>query len=171
MTDAAPVATKHPHTLHLTHESLQTLVRVMREHPPGIAPQKMVLWDKVWAKLARLLPVTIQVSWSDVPLDVYVTHAYPITMTPEQRVAGRAEWDRAMDAWKATPVDVPLSDKFRDACREGVKAVFESKEAPRPSAPGQPAAASKVAQMLPQTTATAELLVALGLADPVPDEE
>jgi hypothetical protein len=167
----APLPPKQAHTLALTRGSLHLLAKIMAEGPPpGSGPQhnRTVLWNKIWDKLYKKCEPTLTMSWwPDEPLNIDQIPPPPLKMSNEEWGLAAREWNKAFKAWEEAHVTIMLSDKYRDACRDAIKAIAE----PAKGQQQAQAAPSPHAKALTSSPHAPLLLIQLGLADPLPAED
>jgi hypothetical protein len=155
----APAPSKTPHTLHLTQGALYLLEGCLQEMGPCTTPAKVVLWSKVWAKVRRSNNRLIVLSCAPDGHDIEKAMVRGPKDTEIEWQHRVAEWNDKFPLWQKAPVDISLSDKHRDACREAVKWVFDN------------AKEGKARVQMAMNEHTALLMVQLGLAEPEADDE
>ncbi len=161
MTSPAPLLVeKTKHTLHLTRAALYLLEGVLQDPGPADTMAKTVLWAKVWEKIRKSNDRRMQLSWA--PEGGLDFEKPSLKTEGESDIAfarRKAEFDDAHKAWMEQPVDLVISDKYRDVCRDALKWVYDHR--------GDPKARTHV----DNSTHTALLLTALKLTDPIADED
>ncbi len=146
---------KH-HELNLTRAALYALEACLQDPGPCTAPNKTVLWAKVWDKVRKANNRLVTVPWAEEGVDL---EKPPLRLEGETDIAWetrRRVWNDAFEVWQDTPITLTLSDKYRDACREAMKFVTTQKD--------------KARVKLENSLHAATLLIELGLAEDSEEE-
>jgi hypothetical protein len=169
---------KKTHTLKLTRGSHHLLAKVMADGPPagsGPITTRSLLWNRIWDRLYKKCEPTVIMSWwkpgpagsenPPEPLNIDKVPPRPEGLTDVQWGLAAYEWNKTYKAWEETPVEISLTDKWRDACREAVKAMMDPPKDARQQAP------NPLTKLLTSSPLAPLVITELGLADPLPVED
>lgn len=158
-TESTAIVDKTKHTLSLTRAALYILEGVLQDPGPADTMAKTQLWAKVWSKVRKANDRNLILSWSLQGVDFEKTQ---LRGEGESELAWehrRAEFESAHKQWADQPVMLSISDKHRDVCRDALKWIYEHRNEP------------KTRTRLDNSPHVALLLTALGLVDPISDDE
>ncbi len=99
---------------------------------------------------------TLKVSWAPNGMDAEKPYYREDGESDVSFGKRKEEIEEAFKNWKDEPISLTLNDKYRDACREALKYVTTQKD--------------KARTKLENTLHSADLIIALGLAEDVEEE-
>lgn len=144
------------HRIQLRRASLYLLEGVLQNPGPCTTPIKLARWAKAWEKVRRANNRVVQIENESYDIEKGVLRRERETDL-QWAYRSRAYTD-AKERWDREVVTLTINDKLRDVCREAVEWFHEHRDDP------------KVGARLGGEFA-AELMIALGLTDAVPDDE
>lgn len=138
-------------SLTLTQSAAHTLAQCLSSHEQATPRDKIARYAKAWQHVRKAYVRTV----ADHDLDdgQLLPKAKDTDASWRER---REAYETALKAWAEVEVQVPLSNRHLECCRDSVKWHAENRD--------------KAAVKLPNTHHVAQLLVALGLADAEADD-
>lgn len=154
-TIAGPGA-KTKHTLVLRFATLYLLEGILQQPGPCTTPDKVVKWAKAWEKVRRAFPHRFEASGRSYNVDKNIIKDE--AETDLAWVTRQQAYFDAKEQWEEQKATIVVNDKLRDIFRDAVKWIQDHRDD------------AKVGIKIGGQYAS-ELMVALGLADPLKDDE
>ncbi len=155
---SAPPGTKPvTHTVTLSRGALLMLEGCFQIPTANTTKAKTVLWDKIWSRLRAANDRMIVVPWEDEPHDVEKAVNRPEGMGDREWNERVQQWQDLAKDWEAERVTITITDKIRDPIRETLDWLDGHR------------AETKGVTFVGKYPA--ELLVAFGQADALPDDD
>ena len=121
------------HVLPLTRGALYILEGALQDMGPCTTPEKITRWSKVWNKVRKANDRTIKPAHAADGVD-FEKPVIPNTDETQASFQKRvADHNEAFEVWGQQKIEIMLTDKQRDTCREALKFVStKAKEARKP---------------------------------------